>query len=159
MRRLLLVRHGAAAAQAAKGEDHERPLSAEGRRALGLLAPKLAAFGPPESILCSPSRRTRETLEILTHALGWSIPPSLEDQLYPGEYLSLLHSLRGLDPSLERVLVVAHNPGIGELVGRLSGNAPELREFRPGSAALFEIATPWFELEREPAVLLAFYPS
>jgi len=62
LRRLILIRHGAAAAQTATGEDRERALTPEGRRAIAKLAPRLATIGAPDAILCSPARRTRETL-------------------------------------------------------------------------------------------------
>lgn len=157
LRRLILIRHGAAVSQAESGGDRERSLAREGRRALGALAPQLGAWGAPDEILCSPARRTRETLEVLVQALDWAAVPSLEEDLYPGDYLVLLHRLWTLDPVLKRIAIVGHNPGIGELAARLSENASSLREFRPGAVAVFEVDAPWSELGAHNAKLVATY--
>ena len=72
MRELILLRH-AHAEPAGNGQaDLDRPLSAEGlaeAEAAGrwLAENKLV----PDCVLCSPSRRTRETLEAVLGAIGY----------------------------------------------------------------------------------------
>jgi phosphohistidine phosphatase len=157
LNRLILIRHGAAAGRAASGGDRERALSPEGRRAISTLAPRLAPFGAPQSILCSPARRTRETLEILIRALNWTVAPAWEDRLYPGDNLALPACLREIDDASEQVVVVGHNPDIAEFAAHL-GDSPELREFRPGAAAVFETSDPWSKLESaQRPILIAYY--
>jgi phosphohistidine phosphatase len=154
---LILVRHGAAAARAESGGDLERPLTAEGRQAIKALAQRLSAHGPPDAILRSPARRTAETLEVLVRALSWTVPPVIDDRLYPGDSPALLRCLHELDPALERVLVVGHNPDIAELAAYLGGGSAP-REFRPGAAAVFETAEPWSKLGSRTTTLVAAYP-
>jgi phosphohistidine phosphatase len=157
MTQLILVRHGAAAARAESNDDRERALTLEGRSAIAALAPHLVRFGPPDLSLCSPARRTLETMEILLRTLAWTGPPTQDERLYPGDYWPLLHRLRIIDPALERVLVVGHNPGIGELAAHLAGHRSPIHEFRAGAAAVFEFAERWPELATSSVELIAFH--
>src|SRR5579871_4284851 len=101
--RLLLIRHGAAAAEA-PGGDRERPLTLEGRQAVAALAARLRPFGAPDAIFCSPARRTVETWEILAGALAPAPTPDCSDWLYLADHSLLLHHLRALEATLGRVL-------------------------------------------------------
>ena len=69
MRDLILLRHAHAEPAAAGESDLDRPLSAEGLAEADAAGRWLAAQGlVPDRVLCSPARRSRETLEAVTKA-------------------------------------------------------------------------------------------
>src|SRR3546814_10510671 len=98
MRELILLRHAHAEPPAAGQSDLDRPLSAEGNaeaEAAGrwLREQRLV----PDLALCSPSRRTRETLEAVLGQVGY-VDQRLEDDIYEAsprseEHTSELQSL------------------------------------------------------------------
>src|SRR3546814_16929639 len=109
MRELILLRHAHAEPPAAGQSDLDRPLSAEGNaeaEAAGrwLREQRLV----PDLALCSPSRRTRETLESVLGQVGY-VDQRLEDDIYeasPGALATLVDR----PPEVERLPVVGHHP-------------------------------------------------
>ena len=66
----------------------------------------------PDRILCSPARRTRETLAPLLPHLGDPNVASIVDDLYEpaaGDYRQFISAHGG---SAQRLLVIGHNPAI-----------------------------------------------
>ena len=86
-------------------------------------------------MLCSPSRRTRETLEAVLGITGF-VEKRLEDAVYeatPGTLMGLIDARRDVD----RLLVVGHNPGLEQLVALMSeGTSSDYRGMPPGGIAV-----------------------
>jgi len=121
---LYLLRH-AKAQKAVPGEDDlARPLIRRGRDNAEAMAAWLRKNQvQPALVLCSPSARTRETLEIVQPALG---DPKIvfEAALYGASPLALRSVLVRLGRAADSVLIVGHNPGIQELAVGLAGHGP-----------------------------------
>jgi phosphohistidine phosphatase len=161
VRHLLLVRHGAAAAKAATGGDGDRPLTSEGRAAIAALGARLKAERRrPDFALCSPARRTRETLDLLVAAVGPIVEVAVEEPLYNADVATLLDRLRSVPPEFVCVLLVGHNPGLEELVRTLAhpASAAAPTGLPAGALAIFEVSTTWPALGRAGARLLAVKP-
>jgi phosphohistidine phosphatase len=153
---LWLLRH----AKAVPGEsglgDADRPLDARGRRAAALMGRYLAKRGVrPDLVLCSPSARTRETLELVSAALGNELPVRFEESLYLAPEDDLLERLEEVPDDVGSVLLVGHNPGIAELAMRLArrGDRDALdalaRKFPTGALAELRVsASGWDGLGR-----------
>lgn len=76
----------------------------------------------PDLILCSAAKRTRETLAAVRPAFGPKAEVALERRLYLAEEDALAARLAELDDlpvPPEAVLVIGHNPGLGDLALRL----------------------------------------
>ncbi|HTZ78708.1 MAG TPA: histidine phosphatase family protein [Stellaceae bacterium] len=147
-RRLLLVRHGAAGAAPMGGSDRDRPLSPVGRQGVEDLAGYLRQHAmTADHGLCSPARRTRETMEILTENQN-PIDTDWSEELYLASAGTLLSALRNVPRRSATVLLVGHNPGLQELVIALAGKAapPASGGFPPATLAAFAVAAPWSEL-------------
>ena len=136
MRGLILLRHAHAEPAVSGQADLDRPLSPVGlaeAEAAGkwLKENKLL----PDCVLCSPSRRTRETLEAVMTAIGY-VEKRLEDRIYeatPGTLAALVDERRDLD----RVLIVGHNPGLEQLVALMTdGTSSDYRGMPPGGVAV-----------------------
>ena len=78
----------------------------------------------PELVLCSPATRTRETLDAIRVALGGP-EVRFEERLYAASDDELLDALRGVDPGVGSVLVIAHNPGLEDLAPRSQRHGQE----------------------------------
>jgi phosphohistidine phosphatase len=136
MRELILLRHA-----------HAEPATTAGRGRPGRGSPvglaEAEAAGKwlkennllPDCVLCSPSRRTRETLEAVMTAIGY-VEKRLEDRIYeatPGTLAALVDERRDLD----RVLIVGHNPGLEQLVALMTdGTSSDYRGMPPAGIAV-----------------------
>ncbi|MCP4305109.1 MAG: histidine phosphatase family protein, partial [bacterium] len=102
----------------------DRPLSPRGERAAGDLAKAMAKRGlQPDQVLCSPARRTQETLAVLLPGLPNDPRVTVLDGLYeasPGDYLSLIAQHGDEAVSL---MVVGHNPTVQATALILSGDS------------------------------------
>ena len=125
MKRLYLLRH-AKAAQGEPGQnDHSRALSARGRHASDRIGDAIALRGaPPEVVLCSSSRRTRETLDRVLDRLPARPRVAIEPDLYLADAGTLLAHVRDLSDEHERAMLVAHHPGIADLAEMLVTQGP-----------------------------------
>lgn len=101
-------------------EDRERPLNRRGREAARRMGAEMRRLGlAPRRVLCSTARRARETLDLVLPALDPPRRTEYDDALYLAEPQRILQRLAEVSDS--PVLVVGHNPGIGELAQILAG--------------------------------------
>lgn len=159
MKRLLLLRHGPAGGKASGGNDRERPLTPDGRRAVEAMALRLRTAGASADLaLCSTALRARETLDIL-FAEQPRPAVELEDALYLADSRSLLRRLRELPADARSVLVIGHNPGLQELATALAGQggAAIAAGFPAAGAAVFDVQGAWSDLAPANCRLGAFY--
>ena len=75
-------------------------------------------------MLCSPSRRTRQTLKRLAPGLRKNADIRIEPELYAASAPVLLAVLHEVPDEVESVMLIGHNPGIQDLALSLA---------RPGS--------------------------
>ncbi len=119
MNMLYLLRHAKAAPASNGVSDFERPLDSVGHHqaeALGLAMRSRQMT--PVTILCSPARRTRETLDRLALGPG-ARPATFADLLFTATvngYLDAIHELTGCSS----LMVVGHNPMIQDLAALLT---------------------------------------
>ena len=73
----------------------------------------------PDHIVCSTSRRTRETLALAAPAFGRKIETSFEPAIYEATATRLLTVLRRTPAKVRRLLMVGHNPGLQDLANDL----------------------------------------
>ncbi|MFD3542213.1 SixA phosphatase family protein [Streptomyces sp. NPDC058662] len=122
--RLLLVRHAKAVPKDA-AEDFERALSDRGRADAPRTGHWLAESGfAPHLVLCSPSRRTRQTWQLIAPSLPEPPPVVYDDRLYDAAPNTLVTVLAERGRQLGRVVLVGHNSGIHELASALCGSGP-----------------------------------
>jgi phosphohistidine phosphatase len=161
MKRLFLLRHAKSSWEDSELADHDRPLAARGRRAAKLIAGHMRRERVrPGLVLCSSSRRTRETLERIVPALDGSIPTLIEQELYAASADRLLDRLRAVEDGVDSVLLIGHNPALEQLVLTLAGKGdklPELRSKYPtGALATLEFRGRWSGLRPGGASLTDF---
>jgi phosphohistidine phosphatase len=136
MRTLILLRHAHAEPVSDGQADVDRALSAEGLAEAEAAGRWLAEQGlTPDRALCSPARRTRETLEAVLGVIGF-VEQRLVDAVYdasPGVLAALVDEHR----EVERLMLVGHNPGLERLLALMhSGQSGDYRGMPPGSVAV-----------------------
>ena len=139
MRELILLRHAHAEPAAPGQADLDRALSPEGLAEADAAGHWLAEHGlVPDCVVCSPSRRTRETLESVLGVLGY-VDQRLEDRIYdatPGTLAAVADSHRDVG----RLMIVGHNPGIERLAALMhSGQSGDYRGMPPGGIAVLTL--------------------
>lgn len=118
MKSLLILRHAQAAP---KGLDLDRKLTEKGRaqaRALGTWLRERRIN--PDRIVCSAAVRARETANAVTTAAGWSAQVSVSKALYNADCDALLACAKEQRADVTTLLLVAHAPGVPDLVRLLT---------------------------------------
>ena len=153
MRQLTLLRH-AKADPGGGATDFERSLNARGRSDASRIGWALIEAGvAPDVVLISSSSRTRQTWDQIARAFPGAETRFL-DSLYLAPADALLQEAKAA--GAERVMIIAHNPGLQELAAELGGARTPLArrieaDFPTAAAALFERKN-----EDAPWRLLAF---
>lgn len=121
-RQLFLLRHAKAVTGGPGMTDFARPLADRGRKAAARMGRYLAERSlVPDLVLCSPARRTRETLEVAAPALPPATTRFVDDLYDFGDGEMLLAAIRREGGSYRRILLVGHNPAIQSLALLLAG--------------------------------------
>ena len=137
--RLLLLRHAKSSWEQPDLADHDRPLAPRGRRAAAAVGEHLRGLAePPQLVACSSAARTVETLQRIRSALPADTSVTVEEALYAAEADELLAYVRRLPSTVTCVLLIAHNPGIGDLAVMLAGHGDSAA--RAAMAAKFPTA-------------------
>jgi phosphohistidine phosphatase len=163
MRRLFLIRHAKTEPHIGR-DDYQRRLTDRGRADARRVAAALAARKMlPEVLVHSGAARAKETAEIF--AAEWKRKVELREEpgLYDASFASLLALARALPDKSERIGLVGHNPGLGELATALigSGAEPDMRrlaaKYPTGAVAVldFSIAC-WDDVERRSGALALY---
>jgi phosphohistidine phosphatase len=122
-RQLLLMRHAKSSWDNANMTDHDRPLAPRGRRAAPEMAEWLVKNGyVPEVIRCSTACRARETADFVLNHLPKKIPIDVLGVLYHAPPETLKGVAAQVAPEVSRVLLVAHNPGMYELLNEFTSH-------------------------------------
>lgn len=145
MKTLLLLRHAKSSWDDERLDDHDRPLNDRGRRA----APRMGNLLReerivPDLIISSTAKRARSTARLVAEAASFEREVALEPSLYLASPEGYVRAAQPVDDSVERLMMVGHNPGIETLLGLLTGQG----EAMP-TAALAVLTVPidrWSEL-------------
>lgn len=149
-RTLVVLRH-AKSDWSGDDEDIARPLAKRGRRQAPDAGRWLNAnLDRIDLALVSPAERARSTWHLVAEELDAPPEMRLDERLYAASAGQLLGVVRELPDELHTVVVVGHNPGIEQLVARLTG-----QEIPMPTSAVAVIALPgsWATAGDTPATL------
>lgn len=161
MKRLGLLRHAKSDWDDMALRDFDRGLNKRGRRGAALIGQHIVDQGATwDAVIASPAERVQRTIA----ASGLSVEPRFDPRAYLADAATLLDLLRHVDGDPQSVLLVAHNPGLQELVFRLvdPANANELfaraaEKFPTATFALLELAVDdWKNIQPGCATLIHF---
>jgi phosphohistidine phosphatase len=153
--RLWVIRHAKSDWSHPGQGDFDRPLNERGRRDGPRMAEWLAGQKDPARwIWSSDAVRARETATYVTDGFRRAQPELVLDRrLYLAEPEGLLDVLRETPDDVDSVAVIAHNPGLTDLVNLLAGERV-LDNLPTFGVAAFKVKAPWVELRAGAGRLL-----
>ena len=120
---LYFLRHAIAVERGAPGfgDDSLRPLSSDGRTKMHAIAAGMQSMKLSfDLVLSSPYLRARQTAEIVVHQFGIESLLRFTEHLEPGgDPQRLMREVANVEGSPENVLLVGHEPFLGELISVL----------------------------------------
>jgi phosphohistidine phosphatase len=120
MHRLLLLRHAKTEQDNGEG-DHARALTKRGRNDAAKIGHALDIRGYwPELVLCSTSRRTRETWELLAPELAKAPQVEFRKTLYLASARQIAAQIHETAAAIRTLMVLGHNPGMEECARMLA---------------------------------------
>jgi phosphohistidine phosphatase len=164
MKILTLLRHAKSGWDDPVARDFDRPLNQRGRRAAVTVGRALKAQAMHfDAVIASPAVRVVETLRDLAHGYGRALEPRHDPALYLASPAILLERIQRTEDSVDRLLVVAHNPGLEQLALLLAGSdrsgcLPEIEAKYPTAAvAVIEFdAERWADVKKGSGALTRF---
>jgi phosphohistidine phosphatase len=123
-------------------QDDDRPLTEEGIQKMHQSAAGLRSLEYiPELILSSPLPRAKQTAEILLEAFGKGIQMKIFAALAPsGSRRELYRSIASYEKKFQSLMLVGHQPSLGELAGDIIWGSPEhYIELKKGGACVIEL--------------------
>lgn len=139
---LYLLRHAEAESWNPLGNDFSRALSSIGNRHAQLISEwAFETLSPPDTILCSPAKRTRETLApILSRWPRLLATTDYVDSMYNASLNMLLTLAEDAFSYSERLLLIGHNPGIAAMLLNVlqSTQADGIKTVGTGTLAVIE---------------------
>ncbi len=130
VKRLGLLRHAKSEEHQPSGRDFDRGLNAKGRRAAAAVGRTMTRVQPGfDKVVASAAARAQETLDIVLDTMGRSAPVDRVDDknLYLADPETLIEAAEKYGGEAETLLLVAHNPGLEELILDLVPFDPEDR--------------------------------
>jgi phosphohistidine phosphatase len=151
MKTLTLLRHAKAEADSPDGSDFARSLNDRGRRDAARMGEEMRLLGIRfDLVLASPARRVVETVE----SVG-ELNARFDPHLYNASTGQLLDLLRSVDDDVKSLLIVGHNPGMGQSAARLTGSGMD--DFPTCALAQIELSVDhWREVEEGGGRLIRF---
>ncbi len=164
MKSLTLLRHAKSSWDDPVTRDFDRPLNARGHKAAQRMGRYFADEGLAfDALIASPALRVQETLAGV-RATCPALPPAHEDRrIYMASAVTLLDLVRGTADTVERLLLVGHNPGLEDLVLLMTpagdGALRDELELKYPTAALAEIrfdVARWADIAEQAGHLVRF---
>ena len=116
MKILTLLRHAKSGWDDRITRDFDRGLNAKGRRAARTVGREMRARGLVfDAVIASPAVRVAETLRDVSEGYGRALDAACDIDLYLASPSVLLDRIHAAPDEADRLLVVAHNPGLEQL--------------------------------------------
>jgi len=130
MKSLYLVRHAKSSWKNPNLDDFERPLNKRGRKNapfMGNVLKKLKVA--PDLVISSPANRAATTARIIAAAINYPLEHiRYSEAIYEFSENALIHVVKQIDDSVNKAMVVGHNPAINGLANYIGdqpiGNIP-----------------------------------
>lgn len=141
MKRLFLLRHAHTVPLGYNTTDKARALTEKGKADAAELGRVMQTKSyQPDYVLCSPAKRTKQTFEGLCQSIHIG-KQDFPERLYGASRGDLLHFIQTTPAEVGSLLLIAHNPGIFELVVTLADDrSADMVGFGypPGTLSVFD---------------------
>ncbi len=126
MKRLITFRHAKSGWDQPATRDFDRALNDKGKRAAATMGRHMRQLGLRfDAVIASPAVRVVETLDAMFEGYGRRPAIGWDRRAYLASSATLLEIVQEAPDTAETLMLVGHNPGIEELVLRLSSDDGE----------------------------------
>ena len=156
-RTLILIRHTKSNWGDFSEPDFDRPIKKDRIDDAKNMAVKLKELGvEPDLIICSPAKRTRQTVEYFCDKLKYDYDKiQFDKRIYESTAEDVLGVVRETDPGIKTLVVVGHNPSLTHLANMFAENS--IDEVPTTGVVWLEFAIKSWEIYRQtPCKLKAF---
>ena len=158
---LYIARHAKSSWKDTDLFDYERPLNKRGKKDAPKIGKILYSKGVlPDLIISSPAKRARKTARLLAKKINYPKENIVEEKaIYEASISDLLNIIEQFNDSLQKVMIVGHNPSFTALANYLSpkyfDNIPTI-----GVVAISFPCSSWKEIERNSGKVIFYeYPK
>ncbi len=117
MKTLTLLRHAKSGIGEPGQRDFDRTLNAKGQRAAAAMGKHWRSLDAGfDQVIASPAQRVIDTVEHFGRGFGALPEIAYDKRAYLASAPGLIELIHGADDSADRLLIVAHNPGLEDLV-------------------------------------------
>ena len=124
MKTLLLLRHAKSSKDDPALRDFDRPLNDRGKDDSKLIGRFMRERSiSPDLVISSPALRARRTAERVLQGAGLTPGLAFDERIYEADVHRLVAVVSQIEPAINVVMLVGHNPGCEDLVDVLTGRA------------------------------------
>ena len=151
----MMMRHGKSNWDGSWTSDHERPLAPRGIKAAAQIGRFLSDSGhQPAVVISSSAERAEATARLAATAGRWTSEIIIEPRLYGAGPDVVIEIIQDIDPSIERALIVGHNPTWADCASLFSGGS--CFRFPTAAVASLDLQDPWPSFRPGKAELMWF---
>lgn len=140
--------------------DFDRPINKRGNKsAIRIGQWMLENNHIPEKIISSSAMRAKQTIELVVEQIEEKNKKkiSYEEDLYLANLSSLLENIALYKSNVNSLMLVAHNPGLEELVYFLGGDSgSQYKTMTTANLVIYEYADNQFDVETKKGKLIEF---
>ena len=158
---LYLMRHAKSDWSGSDNSDFDRPINARGERSATAIGQWLADNNHiPQHIISSSAIRAKQTTEIMAATFAEASPEKIiyEQDLYLASVKTLLQFIETHKTALNSLMIVAHNPGMEELVAYLLSKPTRpdnsITSMTTANVAIFEYSDSEFDINSDKGTLI-----
>lgn len=160
-KRVVIIRHAKSSWAELGQPDFDRPLNSRGKENAPEMGRRLLQYGlQPDAIYASTAKRAKQTAMLIATAIGFKEEIHWDRFLYHAAPDRIEAQICGADDAYDTIYIVAHNPGITEMVneaipGFTTDNVPTC-----GVVAFSVAADKWTEYPQARKQLMIYdYPK
>ena len=148
MKNILLLRHAKSDWYSDAKSDFERPLNDRGKKDAPLIGLEIAKREIiPDHILSSPAKRAKQTTEAIIKNTNYKGNVEYVDDFYFGSIYEILDVLKCLNSSVDRIMLVGHNPTWEQMAENLIDGNVEIEMSTASLISLNVSIHTWEELK------------
>ena len=124
MKTLLVLRHAKSSHEDGSLKDIDRPLNERGIGDATLMGDVIHKRKiQPDLIVASPAERVRQTAQLALKAAVLDVEVTFVERIYEANARGLFKVLMDVADTSNTVMLIGHNPGLEDLLERLTGEA------------------------------------
>lgn len=155
---LYIMRHAKSDWSGPETADHERPINKRGQKNAKQIGQWMKTNNYiPQKIMCSTAIRAKQTIELVTEQIEVSSENiDYDKSLYLAAPDTLIELIQLYKNDVSSLMLVAHNPGLEQLINFLSKQEDEYKSMTTANLAIFEFTDNQFNPEIDKGKLIEF---